>query len=760
MIMHDFRDTGRGFEEEVRRIARLLWPTPFYQGAALVEGRERDGLIETDDAIHVVEATTLRTKAKAQEDIDKTSKLVSRLRREHPDKTIKGWFIARDDLTADQNAVAAQYRRTVTSLPYKEFLSRLVDARSYLTFREKRPFGSVADPVTNNPHVTRDTYVEPSLFNALSSESCSFDDFTATACRQGARTVLLGDFGAGKSMALREAFFRVSQAFYRGDSQRFPVYLNLRSHIGQSSPVEALIREANNTGYGRYDDLVKAWRADLLVLFLDGFDELVTPAWTQKATQLREHRAACTKLVAEFMRESPSDTPIVVSGRFSYFGTAYEMERALRLPSIYNSFRLNDFSKLQAAEFLKKLNISSVLPDWLPARPLLLAYLAAFAKSSAIDMRVADVEPAEGWDYLIGRVCEREVDIHTGLYPEYVRRLLERIATKARYSNDITSPISQRDIAKAFREIFDREPDDNNLGMLLRLPGLIAAETVGDERRFIDSDFATACAAGDLYEFALAPAAFPSETFENCRSNIEPLGADFVVAKLERSGKPVSTIHSVLEQAGQSLACLKGDLIIALASSNAAARDKWTVIDGASIDHLDLRPAPAYFSKIKLVECTVNVLEVDLANTEGVPQFELSMIGVLKGPASGDALTSWLIGTTVERYESEQLTNDAILDLSIPPGLKVGLTALRKVYLQRGGGRQENGLYRGLKPELRACVPEVLRRMVSLDYLAISNRAGERIYVKNPEKITEVHQILARRSAATGRLVDELKSLV
>ena len=57
------------FEDEVRRIARELWPSAEFSGSTIVDGRERDGVFETEDCIHVVEATTSRRKEKAKEDI-------------------------------------------------------------------------------------------------------------------------------------------------------------------------------------------------------------------------------------------------------------------------------------------------------------------------------------------------------------------------------------------------------------------------------------------------------------------------------------------------------------------------------------------------------------------------------------------------------------------------------------------------------------------------------------------------------------------
>jgi len=37
------------FENEVRRIARELWPQAEYDGSLIVDGRERDGIFETEE---------------------------------------------------------------------------------------------------------------------------------------------------------------------------------------------------------------------------------------------------------------------------------------------------------------------------------------------------------------------------------------------------------------------------------------------------------------------------------------------------------------------------------------------------------------------------------------------------------------------------------------------------------------------------------------------------------------------------------------
>jgi hypothetical protein len=37
-------DEERAFEDDVRRVARMLWPSAAFDGAGIENGRERDGI--------------------------------------------------------------------------------------------------------------------------------------------------------------------------------------------------------------------------------------------------------------------------------------------------------------------------------------------------------------------------------------------------------------------------------------------------------------------------------------------------------------------------------------------------------------------------------------------------------------------------------------------------------------------------------------------------------------------------------------------
>jgi hypothetical protein len=78
------REENEAFEDEVRRIARELWPSAELAGAANELGRERDGIFETEDCVHLIEATVPRKVEKVRDDAKKLSTLCARKAKSRP----------------------------------------------------------------------------------------------------------------------------------------------------------------------------------------------------------------------------------------------------------------------------------------------------------------------------------------------------------------------------------------------------------------------------------------------------------------------------------------------------------------------------------------------------------------------------------------------------------------------------------------------------------------------------------------------------
>ena len=132
----DHEYTGLEFEQEVRNIARLLWPSAVYGGAAIEDGQERDGIFETEEVIHIIECTVSRKKEKAEHDYGKLKKLYQKFSSRQ--KNIKGWFITLHEPTVDQRKVFDNNQTIkIVIISFDQFVSKLFDANTYLSLRKK-----------------------------------------------------------------------------------------------------------------------------------------------------------------------------------------------------------------------------------------------------------------------------------------------------------------------------------------------------------------------------------------------------------------------------------------------------------------------------------------------------------------------------------------------------------------------------------------------------------------------------------------------
>jgi hypothetical protein len=87
-MTNDRQSQQADFEDEVRRIARYLWPSAQFSGQAIEDNQERDGVFITDNQINLVEATHSKTKDKARKDIRKLVDLAQKKRHSHPTHAI------------------------------------------------------------------------------------------------------------------------------------------------------------------------------------------------------------------------------------------------------------------------------------------------------------------------------------------------------------------------------------------------------------------------------------------------------------------------------------------------------------------------------------------------------------------------------------------------------------------------------------------------------------------------------------------------
>jgi hypothetical protein len=166
------------------------------------------------------------------------------------------------------------------------------------------------------------------------------------------------------------------------------------------------------------------------------------------------------QLVAAFNEETRGHSGLLVAGREHFFDSRDELREALGLKVADEFVALDEFGEEDVKSFLAPYGVAGALPDWLPRRPLLLATLAARNLLASVLQTQAD-EPAEAWEALLTRVCEREAAIHRNtLDPGTIRHILEQLASDARRTATGLGPITETDIAEAFRHSVGAYPDE------------------------------------------------------------------------------------------------------------------------------------------------------------------------------------------------------------------------------------------------------------------------------------------------------------
>jgi hypothetical protein len=338
------------------------------------------------------------------------------------------------------------------------------------------PFGSVRNPADSSSQEDIE-YVALDLIEYSNQAPWSLKEIRE-ALLGAKRLIIFGDYGSGKSMTLRELFRQLRTSYLKGKTVKFPLYINLRDHFGQTNPAEVLERHARNIGFPHPSHLVRAWRAGYVTLLIDGFDELTTLGIQGLWRRLHEVRYRAMEVVRLFIKEQPNDAGIILAGRAHFFDSPRERKAAMYPNANFIELGLNEFNDEQIERYLTRRGLKGNVPDWMPSRPLLVGYLAAsgvlteaFSDDNANRGTLA-ADPAKGWDYILSRVCNREAEIEAGVDGATVRRILERLSTLARRSQSGLGPLTAEDIATAFQEICGYPADEKGSLLLQRLPGL------------------------------------------------------------------------------------------------------------------------------------------------------------------------------------------------------------------------------------------------------------------------------------------------
>jgi len=751
--------TGPQFEDEVRNIARNLYSNNIGQGSELIDGRERDGVFWNGHFYTVIEATTQRTRDKAEADAKKTHDLVSSLRQSG--KMAQGFLVTLHEPTPDQKKIIKErkFDRTTRIISFDELRSQLFDSMTYINNREKKRFGSVYDHVDHNFEIPLSDFVEPTISEIETHVRTSFDGLVRDV-KNGKRAVLVAEYGVGKSMLLRHIFHQLVTQFRKRNHFRTPIAINLREHLGQTEPVELLERHARANAVNP-QSLVAAWNAGYVDLLIDGFDELSTRGWTGDIKRLKEYRRASHSVVRKLIKETPSGSSILVAGRDAYFDSIAELREALAVPrDQFRIFRIFPFDELQATEFLKKKKFFGELPDWIPTRPLLLTYLATKGLLQAAVSADSNTDFPRGsaWLSLMDMIAARESEQLEGVDKESLLAFLGALGIHARQSASGQASFSPQQMENIFASVTGATLMEDERNLLLRLPGLGAAQDSALNRSFIDDDFMGVCCARPSMRFIQDPYTDYSRIFgfEGLAVPLSDTGVEAISAVVQKANLQVGLIHAAIDKSiSLGFSQLAFDLF--RAAQRIEVPSSFLTFEGISVDEVDLSSGLYDNCKVDFSGCIVERVVVPaIEETNREVLFSECLIGRIEGRVSiADLDHEQFIECEVAEFSNEYNVNSEILDSSLPLGARVLIVCLRKLFTQGGSARLESALYRGLDQRSKLVVPDVIALMLRHGFIVENGRKGKVTYAGTKGKRLEALTIINSPSKAQSAMLDE-----
>lgn len=745
-------ETAFEFERRGVELARALHDPSGAQGAMIINGRERDGVFVSHGDINAYEFTLMRTKEKAENDAVKLADLLSHLSKvpENSLKIATGWFVTRDEPTPDQRtaviSIAKKSGRQIHAISIAQMYKRICNSEMYIQARDKAPFGSTVytPDVSGRPIRIPAQLVGP-------GDGVSSTEDVARKLINGYRAVIIGDYGTGKSHALRDVYLFLRKEHFRsGHLNPFPIYINLQDCTGLRTPAEVLRRHAEEIGFDHANGLISAWRAGMCVLLLDGFDEVLPRRGLGSVADLKRVRWEALGPIRRLVDETPTSAGVVVAGRSHYFSGSVEMTRALGFKSC-EVLSMLDFDETQLAEYLRQSGATWTIPDWVPARPLLLGYLRTLGddSSGAIAMSVSR---AEGWRAFIEALCLREARIVNAVRPEIVQKIISRVATIARGGASVTGPISTDQLSAAFVSVNGFQPDEDGIQVLLRLPGLTGylGPSGKEMRSFADEDLAEAAYGFDLADFVFNPydETNPLASAASWVNASSGLGVEVAASRLlADDAKSFGVVSAAItkRQKSQKFDAVLADLLAVVAAmpivGTKAQAD--VIIAGVAFEELQIAEHPIY-AGTTFQDCLIERLDMSgIDELSAAPHFQGCTVSYMEGLASiPEWLKSNFVNTEIERFSTAAQTTAGIMQLKIDRESRVALTVLKKIFNQRGSARKEGALSRGLAPADRAVVPTVLAELVSKGWIRKEDSGSTVLYVGSKDRRKEALRVL------------------
>lgn len=667
----------------------------------------------------------------------------------------RAYIVLKDEPTAGMLDIAKGHKIQVISI--KTFASQAFDFEAYKLIRGSASFGSAIDPITGEPDVN--AYIPVTYLTEDRVRSITIEKIAEGLIKKK-RTVLLGDYGTGKSRCVQEVFRILSENFRAASA--YPIAINLREHWGAQSGVEIVAGHLKRLGLSTsIDRAMQLLQAGCILLLLDGFDEVGVQIFGNADERRTAIRQQALSGVRDLLQLSKGGA--LVTGRPHYFEDNKELLEALGLSlrNVGTSIVQNrlEFEEPQANAYLASIGIPIAAPKWLPRKPLMFQVIAAIDRPDAEAILRSDSGEIGFWGQFIDTVCLREAKMHPSVEASTVRSVLGNLARFTRAGHHILGRFTPKDISQAYELATGHAPDQAGNLMLSRLCTLGRIEPESPDRQFVDPYIVQLLFADCLIDDIVSK---NSEVLAH--SYIQPLqqlGLYFLAQWIDTYNSESDAQAFIHRDASPKNMQIIGELVAALLLIDSTPLD----LGGARIAGAELCLLPLGFRRLLNVEFSDGIIELlalencTVDDSSGVLILRSEIIRAT-GLSSSNALPKWL--HECKLHNVDNVSNAARIKSShLPPAQKLFLSLVHKIFFQRGGGRKENSLYKGgFGQEFdKKLIEKILALLVAEGLIEKSKDSSGYIYNPNREYTSRMKAIKDQLSLSKDPLWTKLASL-
>lgn len=733
------------FEDKVRTVASLIFGkecTP-----SRICGVNFDGVIEVDPL------ETVAIEISEQNELDKVRQGIIRLTlaRQQLNQSgilLRGFIILSRPPTKSMIDAIVDSKFIVSSL--ENFSNLFFNFGQYQKARTLSTFGSSIDPITGEIDTVR--YI-PVRYNQIGSSIDLDVSDIADLLAGHTNVVLLGEYGSGKSRCVRELFRILSDRAYT--ELRYPLAINLRECWGLDHADELIRRSLYTLGLDELaSSAVRALNRGRLLLLLDGFDELGSQSWSAEENRLRQLRSRALAGVRDAI--SKAKCGCLIAGREHYFSSNEEMLSALGLTKTNTIFvkAKDEFSADEIDQYFDATNLDVDIPSWLPRRPLICQTIANLSSDELSYMFGNTSDGVEFWNHFIQVLCKRDARINVFFDADTIYEVFVALSRLTRTRPANVGPISQRDLQDAFESVVGQLPVEEASAMLQRLPSLGRIGAESQDRQFVDMFILDGLRSKDVSGLLDADDIARQEVFRE--KWINPLGSlGQSILSHDISAHTDGFRQIAIRSSKERNSTLSADILSSL-----------SLLDVDIIDLNGIIINDAVFGDLNLFNSRLANFSIEYSTFERLilpnspprgASISHSIASNVSGASSFSGLPSWVQLDLVDQFDTIENVSQ-IRRIGLSPAHEILVAILRKTFKQKGSGRKEEALLRGLGSGISRKTGNYILNLLMRESI-LDRHKGDEGWIYSPQRkyTSRVDSILEQLRSSSDPLWSEVR---